>query len=49
MSAEVLQALADTALASSAAVLLVRLLRKPLRLVAGARAAYSYSDSVSNR
>lgn len=40
MSAEVLQALTDTTLASSAAVLLVRLLRKPMRAAAGARAAY---------
>ena len=40
MSAEVLQALADTALASSVAVLLVRLLRKPMRAAVGARAAY---------
>jgi bla regulator protein BlaR1 len=40
MTAEVLQALTDTTLASSAAVLLVRLLRKPMRAAAGARAAY---------
>src|SRR5690348_3886239 len=40
MSAEVLQALSDTTLASSAAVLVVRLLRKPLRVAAGARTAY---------
>lgn len=40
MSAEVLQALTDTTLATSAAVLLVRLLRKPVRAAVGARAAY---------
>jgi bla regulator protein blaR1 len=40
MSAEVLQVLTDTTLASSVAVLLVRLLRKPMRAVVGARAAY---------
>lgn len=40
MSAEVLQALTDSTLVSSAAVLLVRLLRKPMRAAVGARAAY---------
>lgn len=40
MSADVLQALTDTTLASSAALLLVGLLRQPMRVAAGARAAY---------
>ncbi len=40
MRAEVLQALTDTTLASSAAVLIVGLLRKPLRAAVGARTAY---------
>jgi bla regulator protein BlaR1 len=40
MGAELLQALIDSTLASSAAVLLICLLRKPLRSAVGARAAY---------
>jgi beta-lactamase regulating signal transducer with metallopeptidase domain len=40
VGAEALQALIVTAFAGSAAILVVRLLRKPLRAAAGARAAY---------
>src|SRR5579862_208394 len=40
MRAEVLQVLIDTTLALSAAVLIVRLLRKPLQVTVGARTAY---------
>ena len=40
MSAEVFQVLAKTALASSVALILVALLRKPMRIAVGARAAY---------
>ena len=40
MSDEVFQVLLKTALASSAALILVALLRKPMRIAAGARAAY---------
>ncbi len=40
MRAELLQALSGTAVASSVAVLIVRLLRKPMRAAVGARTAY---------
>ena len=41
MRAEVLQALAETTLAASVALVLVGLLRKPMRAAVGARAAYA--------
>jgi beta-lactamase regulating signal transducer with metallopeptidase domain len=40
MGASAIQALLDVAASSSAAILLVGLLRKPFRVAAGARAAY---------
>jgi beta-lactamase regulating signal transducer with metallopeptidase domain len=40
VSAEVFQVLVKTILASSVALMLVALLRKPMRIAVGARAAY---------